>query len=137
MSNQALNHIRSREYASYIMEAIVTNKPFKIGGNVINKGGLIENLPYEACVEVPCMVDGMGVNPCRVGRLPVQLAAMNMTNINVQLITIEAAVTRKKEHIYHAAMLDPHTGAEMTLDNIVKMVDELIEAHGSWFPKFK
>ncbi len=137
MSNQALNHTRSSEYASYIMEAIVTNKPFKIGGNVINKGGLIENLPHEACVEVPCMVDGMGVNPCRVGRLPVQLAAMNMTNINVQLITIEAAVTRKKEHIYHAAMLDPHTGAEMTLDNIVKMVDELIEAHGSWLPKFK
>ncbi len=137
MGNQALNHTRSREYASYIMEAIVTNKPFKIGGNVINKGGLIENLPHEACVEVPCMVDGMGVNPCRVGRLPVQLAAMNMTNINVQLITIEAAVTRKKEHIYHAAMLDPHTGSEMTLDNIVKMVDELIEAHGSWLPKFK
>lgn len=137
MSNQALNHTRSREYASYIMEAMVTNKPFKIGGNVINKGGLIENLPHEACVEVPCMVDGMGVNPCRVGRLPVQLAAMNMTNINVQLITIEAAVTRKKEHIYHAAMLDPHTGSEMTLDNIVKMVDELIDAHGSWLPKFK
>ena len=137
MSNQALNHTRSNEYASYIMEAIVTNKPFKIGGNVINKGGLIENLPHEACVEVPCMVDGMGVNPCRVGRLPVQLAAMNMTNINVQLITIEAAVTKKKEHIYHAAMLDPHTCAEMTIDNIVKMVDELIEAHGSWLPKFK
>ncbi|EPR13799.1 alpha-glucosidase/alpha-galactosidase [Ruminiclostridium papyrosolvens] len=137
MSNQALNHTRSSEYASYIMEAIVTNKPYKIGGNVINKGGLIENLPHEACVEVPCMVDGMGVNPCRVGRLPIQLAAMNMTNINVQLITIEAAVTRKKEHIYHAAMLDPHTGAEMTLDNIVKMVDELIEAHGNWLPEFK
>ncbi len=137
MNDQALNHTRSNEYASYIMEAIVTNKPFKIGGNVINKGGLIENLPHEACVEIPCMVDGMGVNPCRVGRLPVQLAAMNMTNINVQLLTIEAAVTKKKEHIYHAAMLDPHTGAEMTLDNIVKMVDELIEAHGSWLPKFK
>ncbi len=137
MSNQALNHTRSNEYASYIMEAIVTNKPYKIGGNVINKGGLIENLPHDACVEVPCMVDGMGVNPCRVGRLPVQLAAMNMTNINVQLLTIEAAVTKKKEHIYHAAMLDPHTCAEMTIDNIVKMVDELIEAHGSWLPKFK
>ncbi len=137
MSNQSLNHTRSNEYASYIMEAMVTNKPFKIGGNVINKGGLIENLPHDACVEVPCMVDGMGINPCRVGRLPVQLAAMNMTNINVQLITIEAAVTKKKEHIYHAAMLDPHTCAEMTIDNIVKMVDELIEAHGSWLPKFK
>ncbi|ACL77714.1 alpha-glucosidase/alpha-galactosidase [Ruminiclostridium cellulolyticum] len=137
MNNEYLTHERSNEYASYIMEAIVTNKPFKIGGNVINKGGLIENLPHEACVEIPCMVDGMGINPCRVGRLPVQLAAMNMTNINVQLLTIEAAATRKKEHIYHAAMLDPHTSAEMTLDNIVKMVDELIEAHGSWLPKFK
>ena len=83
------------------------------------------------------MVDGMGINPCRVGRLPVQLAAMNMTNINVHMSTIEAAVTRKKEHIYHAAMLDPHTGSELSIDEIVNMVDDLIEAHGSWLPEFK
>lgn len=137
MNNPMLSHNRSSEYASYIMEAIVTNKPYKIGGNVINKGGLIENLPQDACVEVPCMVDGMGINPCRVGRLPVQLAAMNMTNINVQLLTIEAAVTRKREHIYHAAMLDPHTAAELSIDDIVSMVDELIAAHGDWMPKFR
>lgn len=136
VKNPYLTHTRSMEYASYIMDAIVNDKPFRIGGNVLNTGGLIENLPQEACVEVPCMVDGMGIHPCRVGRLPVQLAAMNMTNINVHLITIEAAVTRKKEHIYHAAMLDPHTGSELTIDEIVNMVDDLIEAHGSWLPKF-
>ncbi len=137
LNNPLLSHDRSHEYASFIMEAIVTNKPYKIGGNVINRGGLIENLPHDACVEVPCLVDGRGVNPCSVGRLPVQLAAMNMTNINVQLTTIEAAVTKKKEHIYHAAMLDPHTAAELSLDDIVKMVDELISAHGDWLPKYK
>lgn len=137
MNNPTLSHERSGEYASYIMEAIVTNKPYKIGGNVINKGGLIENLPQDACVEIPCMVDGMGVNPCKVGRLPVQLAGMNMTNINVQLTTIEAAVTKKREHIYHAAMLEPHTAAELSIDDIVKMVDELIAAHGAWLPEYK
>lgn len=137
MNNPSLSHTRTLEYASYIMNAIVTNTPFKIGGNVLNKGGLIENLPYDACVEVPCLVDGMGVNPCHVGRLPVQLAAMNMTNINAQLTTIEAAVTKKREHVYHAAMLDPHTAAELSIDDIVSMVDDLIDAHGTWLPKFK
>ena len=132
-----LDHQRTKEYASYIMESIVTNTPYEIGGNVLNKGGLIENLPQDACVEVPCLVNGMGVHPCHVGRLPVQCAAMNMTNINVQLLTIEAAVTRKKEHIYQAAMLDPHTGSELDMDTIVRMVDDLIEAHGSWLPQYK
>ena len=116
-----ITHDRSKEYASYIMESIVTNQPYKIGGNVINNGS-IENLPADACVEVPCLVDGTGVNPCRVGRLPVQLAAMNMSNINVQLLTIEAAATKKKEYIYQAAMMDPHTGAELSIDDIVKNV---------------
>ena len=119
------------------MESIVTNTPYEIGGNVLNKGGLIENLPQDACVEVPCLVNGMGVHPCHVGRLPVQCAAMNMTNINVQLLTIEAAVTHKKEHIYQAAMLDPHTGSELDMDTIVRMVDDLIETHGSWLPRYK
>ncbi len=132
-----LDHQRTKEYASYIMESIVTNTPYEIGGNVLNKGGLIENLPQDACVEVPCLVNGMGVHPCHVGRLPVQCAAMNMTNINVQLLTIEAAVTHKKEHIYQAAMLDPHTGSELDMDTIVRMVDELIETHGSWLPQYK
>ena len=128
-------HQRSFEYASYIMEAVVTNKPYKIGGNVLNNG-LITNLPAEACVEVPCLIDGRGVHPCHVGALPVQCAAMNMTNINVQLLTIEAARTLKKEHIYQAAMLDPHTGSELDIDTIKKMVDELIEAHGDYLPKY-
>ena len=132
-----LDHQRTKEYASYIMESIVNNTPYESGGNVLNKGGLIENLPQDACVEVPCLVNGKGVHPCRVGRLPVQCAAMNMTNINVQLLTIEAAVTRKKEHIYQAAMLDPHTGSELDMDTIVRMVDDLIDAHGSWLPQYK
>lgn len=130
-------HTRSHEYGSYIMEAIVTGNPFKIGGNVLNTGGLISNLPEEACVEVPCMVDRMGVNPCRVGALPPQLAAMNMTNINAQLLTIEAAKTLKREHVYHAALLDPHTAAELPTDKIVAMVDELLEAHAQWLPVYK
>ena len=131
-----ITHDRSKEYASYIMEAVVTNRPYKIGGNVINNGS-IENLPADACVEVPCLVDGTGVNPCRVGRLPVQLAAMNMSNINVQLLTIEAAATKKKEYIYQAAMMDPHTGAELSIDDIVKMCDELIDAHGDYMKMYK
>ena len=118
------------------MESIVTNTPYQIGGNVLNTGHLITNLPAEACVEVPCLVNGNGVQPCYVGSLPVQCAAMNMTNINVQLLTIEAARTKKKDHIYQAAMLDPHTGSELDIDNIKKMVDELIEAHGNWMPKY-
>ena len=136
LNNGEITHERSREYASYIMEAMVTNEPYKIGGNVINKG-LIENLPSDACVEVPCLIDGSGVTPCRVGKLPVQLAAMNMTNINTQLLTIEAARTKKKEAIYQAAMLDPHTAAELSIDDIVKMCDELIEAHGDYMKMYK
>lgn len=130
-------HERSHEYASYIMESLTTGTPLKIGGNVLNRGGLIENLPSDACVEVPCLVDNYGVHPCYAGRLPVQLAAMNMTHVNVHLITIEAAVTLKKENVYQAAMLDPHTAAELSLDDIFKMVDELIEVHGDWLPKYK
>ena len=135
-TQKKLEHQRSREYASYIMESVVTGTPYKIGGNVLNTGNLIENLPADACVEVPCLIDGMGVHPCRAGRLPVQCAAMNMTNVNVQLLTIEAAVTRKKEHIYQAAMLDPHTGSELDPDTIVKLVDDLIETHGDWLPAY-
>jgi alpha-galactosidase len=129
-------HMRGQEYASYIMEAMVTGKPYKIGGNVLNTGGLVANLPPEACVEVPCLVDGAGIAPCFVGRLPVQLAAMNMTHVNVHLLAIEAAATKKREHVYHAALLDPHTAAELSADDIIQMTDELIEAHGDWLPKF-
>jgi len=132
----SITHTRTHEYASYIMEAIVTDVPYKIGGNVINRGGLIENLPHDACVEVPCLVNKLGIQPTYVGRLPVQLAAMNMTNINVQLMTIEAAVTKKRDAIYQAAMLDPHTSSELSIDDIVKMCDDLIEAHGDYLPKY-
>lgn len=128
-------HTRSLEYASHIMEAVITGTPYEIGGNVINNG-LITNLPKQACVEVPCLINHNGVNPCFVGDLPVQCAAMNMTNINVQILTIEAAHTLKKEHIYQAAMLDPHTASELDIDTIKKMVDDLIETHGDWLPKY-
>lgn len=136
VNNKDIQHERSHEYASYIMEAMETDIPYKIGGNVLNTG-LITNLPQEAVVEVPCLVDKSGVTPCYVGALPPQLAALNMTNINVQLLTIEAALTLKKEHIYHAAMLDPHTSAELSIDDIKALCDDLIEAHGDWLPKFK
>lgn len=136
LADGKITHARSNEYASYIMEAIVTNQPYKIGGNVLNTG-LIENLPADACVEVPCMVDGQGIHPTHVGRLPVQLAAMNMTNINAQLITIEAARTKQRELIYQAAMLDPHTAAELSIDDIVAMCDELIAAHGDYMRWYK
>lgn len=136
LNNGAVTHERSLEYASYIIEAIVTGKPYKIGGNVINHN-LINNLPSNACVEVPCLVDNMGIHPTYVGDLPTQLAAMNMTNINCQLLTIEAAVTKDKNKIYQAAMLDPHTAAELSMEDIVKMCDELIEAHGDYMKDYK
>lgn len=134
--HDTLEHTRSSEYASHIMESLTTGVPYQIGGNVINRGGLISNLPQDACVEVPCLVNNYGIHPCFVGALPPQLAALNMTNINVQLLTIEAAKTRKREHIYHAAMLDPHTAAELSLDDIVTLCNALIDAHGNWLPKY-
>ncbi len=131
-----LSHTRTREYASYIMEAMETNVPYKIGGNVLNNG-LITNLPRNACVEVPCLVDASGVTPCFIGDLPEQCAALNRTNINCQLLTIEAARTLKKDYIYQAAMLDPHTSSELPIDKIVALCDDLIEAHGDWLPHFE
>lgn len=136
LNNGEIIHERSHEYASYIMEAILTGQPYKIGGNVINTG-LIDNLPADACVEVPCLVDGDGIKPCHVGSLPLQLAAMNMTNINVQLLTIRAAITKKREHVYQAAMMDPHTAAELSIEEIETMCDELIEAHGEYMADYR
>lgn len=130
-----VSHRKTHEYASSIMNSITTDVPYKIGGNVLNTG-LIDNLPREACVEVACLVNRYGVQPCVQGPLPVQLAAMNMTMINVHLLTIEAAVTRKKDYIYQAAMLDPHCSGELSIDDIVKLCDDLIEAHGDWLPKY-
>ena len=136
VGNKNLEHERSYEYASYILEAMETNKPFKFGGNVMNKG-IISNLPDNACVEGACTADATGIAPCYVGELPMQLAALNMTNINVHLLTIEAALTLKKEAIYHAALLDPHTSAELTIDEIKALCDDLIEEHGYWLPKYR
>ena len=133
--NGKVSHERTREYASYIMDAIVTGVPYRIGGNVLNTG-LITNLPHNACVEVPCLVDREGVQPTVVGDLPEICAAMNRTNINAQLLTIEAAVTRSRDAIYRAAMLEPHTAAELTIDQIISLCDDLIEAHRGWLPEY-
>ena len=135
LEDASLDHMRTHEYGSYIMEAILTGTPLRIHGNVLNHG-LITNLPAAACVEVPCLVDRNGVQGCHVGALPEQCAAMNRTNINVQLLTVEAAMTRKKDTVYHAAMLDPHTAAELPLDSIRSLCDELFEAHGEMMPAF-
>jgi alpha-galactosidase len=136
VNDQNLTHERTHEYGSYIIEAMETNKPYKIGGNVLNTGGLISNLPKNAVVEVPCLVDASGINPTYIGDLPEQLAALNRTNINTQLLTIEAALTQQKEKIYQAAMLDPHTAAELSISDIISLCDDLIEAHGDWLPTY-
>jgi alpha-galactosidase len=135
VGNTDLSHMRTHEYGSYIMDAIETDVPFRIHGNILNRG-FIPNLPAAACVEVPCLVDRNGVQGCYVGELPEQCAALDRTNINVQLLTIEAALSRNKEAVYHAAMLDPHTSSELTLDQIVALCDDLFEAHGDMMPSY-
>lgn len=127
---------KSKEYGSTIIHSMVTGKPSVVYGNVDNQG-LIDNLPSGCCVEVPCLVDKQGIQPTRVGALPPQLAAIIMTNVNVQSLTVEAALTGKREHVYHAAMLDPHTSQDLPLDKIRALVDELFEAHGDWIPPMK
>ena len=126
---------RSSEYAALIIHSIATGTSRTIYGNVSNDG-LIDNLPSNCCVEVPCLVDRNGIQPTHIGVLPLHLAALMQTNINVQSLTVEAALTRKRAHIYHAAMLDPHTAAELDLDQIHQLVDDLIVAHGNWLPTF-
>ena len=125
----------SHEYGAYIIHSLETGIPRVIYGNVMNYG-LIDNLPQGCCVEVPCLVDRNGIQPTRIGALPPHLAALIQTNVNVQALTVEAALTRKREHIYHAAMLDPHTAAELDLDQIWQLVDDLIAAHGDWLPAY-
>jgi alpha-galactosidase len=125
----------SREYGAQIIHAMETNDPRVIYGNMMNKG-LITNLPEESCVEVPCLVDRNGVQPTHIGNLPPQLAGLIQTNINVQALTVEAALSGKREHIYHAALLDPHTAAELDPQQIYALVDALIEAHGDWLPEY-
>ncbi len=133
---QELKPQRSHEYGARIIHSIESGAQRVIYGNVRNQG-LIDNLPQDCCVEVPCLVDGNGIQPTRIGALPPHLAALMQTNINVQALTVEAALTGKREHIYHAAMLDPHTAAELDLKQIWSLVDDLIAAHGDWLPTYR
>lgn len=126
---------RSSEYGSLIIHSLETGEPRVVYGNVANDA-IIDNLPEGCCVEVPCLVDKNGVQPTRIGQLPPHLAALMQTNINVQALTVEAALTKRRDYIYHAAMLDPHTAAELDLDQIWSLVDELIEAHGDYLPQY-
>lgn len=132
----SVEHVKSHEFAAYIIGAVRNNVPYRIHGNVLNNG-LITNLPHNACVEVPCLVDRNGVQPCKVGDLPEQCAALNRTNINVQLMTLQAARTHKREDVYRAAYLDPHTSSELSMDDIKSMCDDLFEAHKGWLPEYK
>lgn len=125
----------SVEYASEIMNSVWTGTPSVIYGNIANKG-YIPALPEGCAVEVPCLVDRNGIQPTRVDTLPPQLAAIMRSNINVQDLTVQALLTENPDHIYHAAMMDPHTGAELDLDQIWQMVDELIDAHQDWLPSW-
>jgi alpha-galactosidase len=127
---------RSQEYGSLIIHSREIGIPRVVYGNVPNYG-LIDNLPEGCCVEVPCLVDKNGLQPTKIGRMPPHLAALQQTNINVQSLVVEAALTGKREHIYHAAMLDPHTAAELSLDQIWSLVDELLEAHGEMMPVYQ
>lgn len=126
---------QSVEFGADIIHAIETGKPTRIYGNMPNNG-IIDNLPIGVPVEVPCLVDKNGIQPVKIGTLPPHLAALMQTNINVQALTVEAALTQKREHIYHAAMLDPHTGAELSLEQIWSLVDEMIDAHREFLPAF-
>ena len=131
-----LETYRSNEYAGEIIRAVVTGNPVVINGNVPNRG-LIDNLPEDACLEVPCLIDRSGISPTRIGKIPTHLASLIQTNVNVQQLTVEAAATGKRESVYHAAMMDPHTAAELSLDQIWKLTDELIEAHGDMIPTLR
>ena len=126
---------RSNEYASYIMDAITNNNEITINANIMNYG-YIDNLPSNSCVEVPCLINNKGYTPEQIGKLPEHLAALMRTNINVQILTAEAAITKKREHIYHAALLDPLTAANLTIDEIYSMTNKLIDAHGKYLPRY-
>ena len=136
VENTELTHERSNEYAASIIEALETGKDFSFGGNVMNNG-LITNLPNDCCVEVTCLANAGGIQPCHIGDLPHQLAALNMRQISVHQLVVDAALTGKKEYIYQAALLDPHASADLTIDEIRSLVDDLIEAHGEWLPQYR
>ena len=132
--NQTIEVCQSHEYAASIINGLENDKEVTINGNVSNDG-LIDNLPGNISVEVPCIINRNGIQPVKVGIIPTHLAALMMTNINVQQLTVEAALSGEKKHVYHAAMLDPHTAAELSVDEIWHLVDDLLEAHGGMIPK--
>lgn len=136
VENTTLIHEKSVEFASYIIKAMELDIAYRVHGNVLNKG-LITNLPAKAVVEVPCLIDQNGVNPCYLGELPEVLAAINQTHVNVHILTMEAAKKRSKEAVYQAAYLDPHTASELSLDEIKAMCDELFEAHKEYLYDYK
>ncbi len=131
-----ITHERSHEYGSLIIHSMETGIPRVVYGNVANRG-LIDNLPQGCCVEVPCLVDQNGLQPTKIGALPPHLAALMRTNVNVQEMVVEAALTGQRQYVYAAAMLDPHTAAELDLDQIWRLVDDLIAAHGDWLPEYR
>lgn len=135
LADSAITHGATKEFGAYIMDAIERDAPFRIAGNVMNQG-LITNLPRKACVEVPCLVDRNGVQPTVVGDLPEPCAALNRTNINPQILTVEAVLSGKKDYIYQAALMDPHTSAELSIDETISLCDDMIAAHGDWLPAF-
>ena len=136
VSAPSLTHEKTHEFGSFIMDAMVTGTPYRIHGNVLNRG-LIPNLNADAVVEVPCLVDRNGIQGCYAGPLPTQCAALNMTSVNVHLLAVEAALTGKRDLVYQAAFLDPHASAELTLDQIRSLCDDMFEAHGNIMPEFK
>jgi alpha-galactosidase len=134
--NTELEHERSKEYASYLLEAMETDTPYLFNGNVLNTG-LIPNLPSNAIVEVPCVADGTGIRPCYAGSLPEHLAGLCRSNVNMQLLAIEACMNHRREDVYYAAMLDPRAASELSIDEIKALCDEMIAAHGDWLPRLR
>jgi alpha-galactosidase len=134
-SEEKIEVPNSVEYASQIINSIWTGTPSTIYGNISNKG-FIPDLPEGCAVEVPCLIDAQGIHPNIVTDIPPQLIAIMRSNINVQELTVKALIAQDRQYVYHAAMMDPHTGAELDLDQIWQMVDSLLDEHGDWLPEF-
>ncbi|TVR42255.1 MAG: alpha-glucosidase/alpha-galactosidase [Planctomycetota bacterium] len=133
----SVEHRCTAEFGAGIINAMETDIPLRIAGNVMNTPGLIPNLPRKACVEVPCLVDRNGVQPCAVEELPEACAALNRSNINPQILTVEALLSGRKDYVYQAALLDPHTSAELAIDDTIALCDALFEAHAGWLPELR
>ncbi len=134
-SEEKIEVPNSVEYASQIINSVWTDTPSTIYGNISNKG-FIPDLPEGCAVEVPCIIDAEGIHPNRVTDIPPQLIAIMRSNINVQELTVKALIAQDRQYVYHAAMMDPHTGAELDLEQIWQMVDDLLDAHEDWLPEF-